>query len=64
MASGFTIGFGLQDKRFVDATNEVHVSAIYKHERFQMINNIPAHHDMAMMKLSKPIDISGRSCFD
>ena len=55
--SQWTVGVGLQDQRQVYTSNVVHVAHIYPHENFGSRTNI---NDIALMKLSKPVDITGR----
>ncbi|XP_060598314.1 tryptase-2-like [Ruditapes philippinarum] len=56
-ASQWTVAVGVQDQRSIYTSNIVHVSAIYPHERFNQQSN---YNDIALMKLSKRIDLSGR----
>lgn len=56
-ASQWTVGVGLQDQRSIYQSNIVHASRIFQHEYFsQRANN----NDIALIKLSKRVDISGR----
>ncbi|WAR29250.1 CTRB-like protein, partial [Mya arenaria] len=57
-ASQWSVGVGLQDQRSIYTTNIVSTSHIYPHERF--IGGQTNINDIALVKLSKRIDISGR----
>ncbi|XP_052787544.1 tryptase-2-like [Mya arenaria] len=56
-ATQWSIGVGLQDQRSVYTTNIVHTSHIYPHEHFNGQTNT---NDIALIRLNKRIDISGR----
>ncbi|KAK3597928.1 hypothetical protein CHS0354_042271 [Potamilus streckersoni] len=54
----FTVGVGLQDRNQIPQSNVYHVSELIIHELY----NPDAHqlNDIALLKLSKPVDLSGR----
>jgi len=56
-ASQWTVAVGIQDQRYIQTSNVIHVSAIYPHEYFNQQTN---SNDIALMKLSKRLDISQR----
>ena len=56
-ASQWTVGVGLQDQRSIYQSNIVHVSRIFQHEYFSQQQNT---NDIALMKLSKRVDLTGR----
>ena len=53
----FTVGVGIQDRNHVYSSNVVHVRHVYVHEHY---DKHAQKNDIALMKLSKAIDITGR----
>ncbi|XP_060598304.1 chymotrypsinogen A-like [Ruditapes philippinarum] len=57
VASQWQIALGVKDQRFITTANTVHVESIHPHEFFDKTTN---NYDIALMKLSKRIDVTGR----
>jgi len=55
--SQWTVGVGIQSQQQLYQSNIVHVSAIYPHRQY---NDANKRNDIALMKLSKRVDITGR----